>query len=211
MELIIAGGYPHPYANVAAELKASQSKAWLPTTIDFRATAKGSGGAEEAASFDGLLKLIAKKEKRAIKDLGLIGHANIHTFALSGKVQGDSVVFGTEGMITTASLKARLDQIKGVRDRFVSGATITYYACNAGTAPALLEETSNAFQVLVKGFKNQVWWCFYPSKGGAVRGRTWYDAVGAGIHPQCDSSSFSDDIKVWTPDNKSFTGVQIDM
>jgi hypothetical protein len=49
------------------------------------------------------------------------------------------------------------------------------------------------------------------AKGAAVRGRTWYDSVGAGLHPKCDSSQFSPDIRGWIPGKQSYAGNQIDL
>lgn len=213
VQLIIASGYAYPYRNVTAEFKASLANAWFPSTIDFRATAGHSGGAKEAGSFDELLKVIGKMPERSVKDLGLVGHANQQTFALSGKLQGDSIIFDMPGMIHKITIQQKMEQIKAIRNRFVKvDASITLYACDAGADPGLLEEMSKAFEVLVRGFKNEIWWCFTGSRsGGVVRGRTWYDGVGAGLHPDCDSASFSPDVRVWVPENKSFAGVQIDL
>ena len=63
----------------------------------------------------------------------------------------------------------------------------------------LLEELSKAFEVTVRGFRRE------------IRGRTGYDAVGAGLHPRCDSARFSVDIRPWKPENQSYTGNQIDL
>jgi hypothetical protein len=86
MDLIISSGYPSYYGNIRDELKASQPdpSEWYPMTVDFRATATLSGGAEEAASFEQLLNVIAKKGVGTISELGLIGHASPTAFALSG-------------------------------------------------------------------------------------------------------------------------------
>jgi hypothetical protein len=204
MDMIISSGYPNSYGSVADELAASKADAWFPTTVDFRATATHSGGAEEAASFDELLKVIGKTKKGSIEQLGLVGHANRETFALSGRVQNANVNFGKEGMLHPVSIKEKLEKIRAVRDRFTTDAVITLYACDAGVGTTLLAALSQAFQVTVQGFQNQIWWCFMvTAKGGAVRGRTWYDRMGAGLHPECGSSEFSADIRIWTPENKA--------
>ena len=49
------------------------------------------------------------------------------------------------------------------------------------------------------------------AKGSTVRGRTWYDNVGAGLHPKCDSAQFSPDIRTWIPGKQSYAGNQIDL
>jgi hypothetical protein len=89
--------------------------------------------------------------------------------------------------------------------------SITLFACDVGAADTLLEELSKAFQVTVRGFKKEIWWCFMTGRGGAVRGRTFYDNAGFGLHPTCSSPQFSPDIRVWTPENQSYAGNQIDI
>jgi hypothetical protein len=215
--LIIANGFPNHYGGVAKELAASRRDPpnWFPTNDDFRATATFSGGSSGAAStFDELLEIIAKQPERSIVDLGLIGHANIHTFALSGKVVQDGMVFSEKGMITEESIKANLDKIKAVRNRFKTQgtelATMTLFACDAGSGMALLEALAGAFQVIVQGFKTEIFWCFMGVGGRVVRGRTFFDAVGMGVHPDCGSSQFTADIRQWIP-NQTVNGIQIDL
>lgn len=215
MDLIISSGYPYPYKDQAAELAASQAGNWFPVTVDFWATAATSGGAEGAATFDQLLKVIGKKDKGSISELGIVGHAGPDAFVLGGLINRGQIRSPKDAVIRVESIKENLDKIKAVRDRFATRnskpPSITLYACDAGAGDELLEELSKAFQVTVRGFKQQIWWCFIPGKGGATRGKTWYDAVGAGIHPRCESSSFSPDIRVWQPENQSYAGNQIDI
>ena len=215
MDLIIASGYPYPYKNQAAELAASKAGNWFPVTVDFWATAATSGGAQGAATFDQLLKVIGKKNKGSISELGIVGHASPDSFVLGGHINQGMIRSTKDAVIRVESIRENLDKIKAVRDRFatqnIRHPSITLYACDAGAGDELLEELSKAFQVTVRGFKQQIWWCFIAGKGGGTRGRTWYDAIGAGIHPRCESSSFSPDIRVWQPENQSFAGNQIDI
>jgi hypothetical protein len=209
MELIIAGGFHNRFSSVKAEMAAAQAGRWFPSTLDFRATAAHSGGLKaEVASFDALLDLIGKRKKESIRELGLIGHANPQAFALAGTFMPgiNDLVFSSAGLIHTDTIKQKMEKIIAVRDRFahrdfVDWPTITLYACDAGTGPDLLQAIGTAFEAKVRGFNKEIFWCFTPSGGGVIRGRTFYDAVGAGIHPNC--SQFSPDIRVWKPDSES--------
>jgi hypothetical protein len=211
VDLIISSGYPSPFRNITEELAASNANPpnWFPMSVDFRATAAHSGGADEAASFAQLLDVIGKKKPGSISELGLIGHASPTAFALAGQAVPGNIHFDPKGLIHPDTIKDNLDRIKAIRNRFKSDdkknpASITLFACDAGSGDALLQALSSAFQVTARGFKNEIWWCFMTPKGGPViRGRTWYDGVGAGIHPQCDSPDFSPDIRVWKPEKES--------
>jgi hypothetical protein len=215
--LILASGFPNHYGGIANELAASRRDPsnWFPTNDDFRATAAFSGGSSgEAATFDDLLTIIGKQPERSIVDLSLVGHANLHTFALAGKVVQDGMVFSVPGMITEESIKTNLDKIKALRNRFKTQGTelasITLYACDAGSGMPLLQALAGAFQVIVKGFKTEIFYCFMSTGGRVVRGRTFLDALGIGVHPDCSSSQFSADIRKWIPD-QSVNGIQIDL
>ena len=217
MDLIIASGYPYPYGNISEELAAANANNWFPTTVDFRATAVHSGGAGEAATFEQLLDVIATKKKGSIRELGLVGHANQDVFVLAGRIDhGTIATNAAKSVIGPDSIRANIEKIKAVRNRFatqdIKVPSITLFACDAGSGDTLLDELSKAFEVTVRGFEREIWWCFMAAaKGGAVRGRTWYDSVGAGLHPKCDSAQFNPDIRTWTPEKQSFAGNQIDV
>ena len=209
MDLIVSSGYPSPYRTVAEELKAAQLDPpdWAPMTPDFRATAVHSGGADEAASFDQLLSWIEKKKPGTITELGIIGHGSSAVFSLTGTKTTNNIHFDPKGIIHPDSIKDNLKRITALRDRFNtddkdSPPSITLFACDAGSGDPLLEAISSAFQVTACGFKNEIWWCFMVIKGAAVRGRTYYDSNGMGLHPQCDNDLFSVDIRTWKPDKQ---------
>lgn len=218
MELMISGGYPYRFSSVSDELAASQAGHWFPATVDFKATAALSGGSKgEPATFDALLDLISKRPKNSIRELALIGHANSETFSLAGSFNPhvNDLVFHEAGMIHPETIKRKIKKITSLRDRFgrqgygnwgserrySSWPAIILYSCDAGTGEDLLQAIGVAFQCIVLGFKREIFWCFTPSGSKAVRGRTFYDAVGAGIHPSC--GSFSPDIRIWRPDSQA--------
>jgi hypothetical protein len=209
MELIVARGFANRFNSVQAELTAAQAGQWFPSTVDFRATAAHSGRLKgEAATFDALLDLIAKQPKESIRELGLIGHANPQAFALAGMfvTKVNDLVFSQDGLIHPQTIKQKIKKITVLRDRFAHRGstdwpTITLYACDAGTGPDLLQAIGAAFEVKVRGFKQEIFWCFTLSGASVARGRTFYDAIGSGIHPDC--GRFSPDITAWRPDSES--------
>ena len=209
MELIVSSGYPSPYGSVNDELQASKGGSWFPTNPDFEATARGSGGAETAASFDQFLAILSKRKADSISELGLIGHASPQTFSLAGRLTGKNIRFTTDGILHPDTIKDKMSKIAAVKDRFKKGGSITLFACSAGAGPDLMKELSLAFEIEIRGFKSEIFWCFTPSKkGGATRGRTWYDAVGMGVHPDCQSAHFESDIRKWGSDQSSTAGVK---
>jgi len=188
---------------------------WFPSTIDFKATADRSGALlGQPATFDALLDLIGKRPKNSMRELGLIGHANSETFSLAGEFKPgvNDLVFHEAGMIHPDAIKKNFKKIMSLRDRFERGwgnwgsdrldsswPAIILYSCDAGTGKTLLHEICEAFHCIVLGFKNEIFWCFRPSGKKALRGGTFYDSGGAGLHPDC--SKFSPDIRVWRPDS----------
>jgi hypothetical protein len=212
LALIIASGYANSYGGDAAEIAAAdpKNKQWYPTTIDYRATAARSGGTGEAKSLGEVIALIAAEKPGAIQRLGLVGHANQTVFAMAGAVtmNPSNVRFFESGRIDADSLSANSDKIKAVRDRFAKDARIVLYACNAGVGKDLLDAVSNAFAVCALGFSNEIVWCFtHNGRKIVTRGRTYYDANGLEVYPECDGNSFASDITAWGPDGKSCVGV----
>jgi hypothetical protein len=204
--IIIASGYENTYGGEYAEIGYAEQKKWYPTTTDFRATGRGSGATGEATTFAEVLDLIAAEKPGSIQNLGLVGHANIRTFSMAGRVtiKPSDVVFTEAGMINPISIKDNLAKITGLQDRFAKDAQITLYACHAGTGKELLDALSNAFGVCAYGFTNEIAWCLnWKGRKIISRGRTYYDSLGTEIYPACDSPGFSADIRRWSPDSKS--------
>src|SRR5262249_51967717 len=127
--LIIASGYARTYGTDAAEIKLAEDKKWFPTTVDFRATASGSGGASEADTFKKVVELIGAQQVGSINELGLVGHASPEAFAMAGKVTTypANVQFFQAGLIHPVSIQDNIDAITKVRDRFAKNGKIILY------------------------------------------------------------------------------------
>jgi len=214
-DLIYGSDYKSPYKTDDAETRSAEAKTWYPSTVDFAATASGSGGGTGAPSFDDLIKTIAAKGKGSISSLGIIGHATTDLISLSGTITVNpmNVTFTGAGVIDSAGIKSRMSAITPVRDRFATGAKIILYGCHAGIGNSLLADLSSAFQVCVHGFSDEVWWCInwdMPARTINSRGRTWVDSAGlmAGglLTPSC-LKDFNADIGQLKPDKKDCSGV----
>ena len=207
--LVLAKDYPNEFRSVKAELDASENKSWYPSIDDFRATAAGSGGsAGEVSTLDELIEFISKQKDGSIGDLGLIGHADRELFGLGGRIKSDGHLYFTQaGLVWDDTLTKKIAKIKAVRGKFAKDGTITLYACDAGSGKKLLDAISDAFGVKARGFSTEIFWCFMTSGNKAQRGRTYWDREGYGVHPSCDSGKFTADIRNWTPDTSSSSGV----
>jgi len=213
-ELVYAGGYPRRFANDWAEVGCYMSRpgcVWSPATIDFRATATNSGGGSGSATFTALLDHIEAAAPGSITELGLIGHANVDYFGLAGRITAHDVWFGDEGLIGAESLERERDRIVSLRNRFAAGAKIVLYGCNAGSGRPLLDAISNAFQVCVQGFSNEIVTCLRwrtPSREIFDRGRTWVDDPMALVTPEdVGCASFHLNVRDLTPDRESCAGL----
>ncbi|HEY2860140.1 MAG TPA: DUF4157 domain-containing protein [Terracidiphilus sp.] len=214
-DLIYGSDYKSPYSKDDAETKSSEAGTWYPSTVDFTATASGSGGGSGSATFDDLIKAIAAKGKGSITSLGIIGHATTDLISLSGTITVNpaNVTFTGGGVIDSVGIKAKMADITAVRDRFAAGAKIILYGCHAGIGNSLMTQLSNAFQVCVEGFSDEVWWCIswnLPSRKIISRGRTYVDTSGmmaAGLTPKDCQKTFNADIGQLKPDKKDCSGV----
>jgi hypothetical protein len=112
------------------------------------------------------------------------------------------------GLISSGTIAENKSTIVNLRDRFTQGAVITLYSCNSGGASqGLLDQLSNAFQVCVQGFKNNISWCFSTTKGRiTTRGKVQYDNPNDPF-PNKDCANFSASVKQLIPDSKSCIGV----
>lgn len=116
-----------------------------------------------ASNFADFLAELGKKADGSIKDLYLIGHANSSFFSFGGKIMvqnpPDVDFVKDENGINATTLSQNQSTIVGLRKKFAAGARIILVGCHAGTGQAFLDSISSAFQVCVKGFKDEVKWC----------------------------------------------------
>src|SRR5215213_8235808 len=102
-EVMFAGGYARPYTNDADEMKASDLNDWYPSSVDFKATADGSGGGASVSSLADILKILAGKGDGSVDELGIIGHADSSVFGLGGTIVAPTAT--STGNVTFDSAK----------------------------------------------------------------------------------------------------------
>jgi hypothetical protein len=212
LELFYAKSYPAPQYGPGAEVALVKAGQWSPSSRDFEATAKNSGGGTGVGTLDDIIAEIGKKKVGSIDELGIIAHANASFFSLSGSVLTSgpnlpNVTFSKAGMVDAAGLQNKQSKIDAVKDRFAKGAQIVLYGCHAGLDDALLQALAKAFGVCVYGFSHEVAYLIQWNTSNNVvisRGKTFIDASGfvaAGL--ATPASIAQNDIRNLTPDKKS--------
>lgn len=180
--ITLVGSFQNPWSStpekekwIVDESKKPGSKyEWHPTSDDFKAVTGGI----PVASFAGLLGVIEKEPKGSIRRINVFSHGNEGLFAFGGEIDKESgtcrlnVTTGlTEKVITqnewipkgAGNYEESLGLIaRKLRDRFVKGGEIDFFMCNTGKGGInlqLLQETANAFQVVTKGFSEEIITC----------------------------------------------------
>ncbi|MEI6682115.1 MAG: DUF4157 domain-containing protein [Bacteroidota bacterium] len=215
-EVLYSNGYPRPYSSDLNEVTSAEKNTWTPSTIDFKASALASGGTNGVSDFNSFLNALSSKADNSITDLYLIGHSNSSMFSFGGRILVQSppdVDFVTDdNCISTTQLSAKMDAIVPLRKKFAPGSSIVLVGCHAGTGVSLLDAISNAFQVCVKGFINEVIWCLnWSTPGKTITGRGKIGYVSPDTTDPLELilpvNSNTSDVKQLTPDNQSCAGV----
>jgi hypothetical protein len=211
IELFFAKGYSAPAYRPGEEAALLMEGQWSPSSVDFAAAAKNSGGGTGVGTLDEIIDEIGKKSAGSIDELGIIAHANQNFFSLSGTVLSNgpnlpNVTFSKTGMVDADRLKDRKSKIDAVQDRFAKGARIVLYGCHSGLDDALLQAMAKSFGVCVYGFSIEIGFLIQwntSTKAVTSRGKTFLadDRVAAGLEKP--TTLAQDDIHKLTPDKKS--------
>jgi len=203
--LVYASGYPNIHTSIADE---HSNHHWMPSSVDFQATAQSSGGGSGQATFQGLLGQIQSAAPHSIQGLDLIGHANQNVFALGGTItRGGGVSATAAGVIDKPTLDTAVQNgtIPPLRSRFAKGAAITFYACHASVAGPLLGAMSQAFGVCTRGFTTELEWCLRSTATQIVsRGHV---RQMLGTRPHCEQ--FPVTVYSLKPDSQDCSGAPI--
>lgn len=183
-----ASGYQRLYASDEAELRAclgENARArtgglgtidpsdpelhWWPSSVDFRQEAqRHREPAQPVASFQSLIDVI--RRHRDLERVLWFGHG-----AASGELQfGAGRSLGFSGL---ATLRAA-----DVSAHFVTGGTITFYACNFGQRQEFIQGIANALRVTACGFSRGVRWELQYS-GSAPNRRITRRGIFGGVLP----------------------------
>jgi hypothetical protein len=217
--MIYANGYPRPYLNDPAEDASASADTWLPSSVDFQATAANSGDPAGASTLADMLSIIARQPAGSISMLGLIGHAAAgvgptpRTFGFSGQVTvtPPNAILHASGFLNADTIWHNYAAITALRSQFKPDARIVIYACHAGADKTLLNPISNAFGVCVDGFTDPVTWCFEWDLSSLridprTRGRVFVDSAGLYAAKLVKCGAFNTDAKMLKPDVSSCIG-----
>jgi hypothetical protein len=218
-DLLFANGYDRPYTGHNAdqqETRDAERGRWHPASIDMEQAAAGSGGGSGVSTLGALLAHVEARGKGAIKELDLIAHSNSSHFALAGtidRVENDVIFDRTNALINVDTLKTQGGRIAKLRDRFAENARIVLYGCDAGSGKDLLDAISNAFQVCVHGFSDEVQYCITWNPGtrrisDSDRGRVWIANPNDPLpEPRPSCEHFFRSVKSLVTDRESCVGV----
>src|SRR3954454_17314647 len=215
LELFYAKSYAAPAYGPGAEVALVKAAKWSPSSRDFEATAKNSGGGTGVGTLDDIIAEIGKKPVGSIDELGIIAHSNASYFSLSGTVLTSgpnlpNVTFTQAGMVDAAGLQGKQTKIDAVKDRFAKNAQVVLYACHAGLDHALIQAMAKSFGVCVYGFSDEVAYLIeWNTSNNSIisRGKTFIDSSGqvaAGL--TSPASLAQSDIRKLTPGKKSSPG-----
>lgn len=176
--LVHASGFRSPFQNDVQELRCGKPREvggnpnchWSPSSVDLAALGRASGGSQPAATIDELLNLIQKQAVNSIDELRIIGHSNETYFALGGSIIADNVTFAEPAMLgDSATFLNSETRIRGLHDRFKTGAQITLMGCGSGgTGGTLLDLLSRIFMVKVNGFKRPIQYAIDGTTAGRI-------------------------------------------
>src|SRR6516165_11346788 len=160
--LIHSGGYLlSPWrANELTEIRTARGEVhdchWSPSTTDFLAAGRTSGGSSPAADVAAMIQVIGNQGAESIEELRIIGHANSKVFSLAGSIRCDDVYFVNEPAIIgdSPTFKAAIPKCRDVQDRLTKDAKVILLGCNGGSGTQdLLDLVGHALLRPVAGFK----------------------------------------------------------
>jgi hypothetical protein len=138
----------------------SDTRHWSPSTTDFAAVGRQSGGSSPAATLDELLGVISGQGVESIDELRILGHANSAVFSLAGEVRVDDVYFTRDESVIgdLDPFRKAMPKFRDLQDRFKADAQVVLLGCNSGGTgnPQLLSLVSHAFLRKAAGFQNEI-------------------------------------------------------
>ncbi len=173
---------------------------WYPSTRDFLATANDTQSrpapimVSTAADVLGALQ----HEPGVFGRVIFIGHGSPGGLGLTGSLSGSMMRFSEmlrKEDLTDPKWDTVVQQIK---DKFREDATFDIYACNVAVGDSFMKELARAFDVRVRSFKGEVWWCVQhdaKSKTITSRGRVAPEDGPA----DCSQKPWRKGVRTWIP------------
>jgi hypothetical protein len=174
---VIGSGFPYPW-DPWEERKHYDKGTWSPSSETFARAYGPNAFVHDANSFHAFLGLIETYTEGSIKRINVASHGNRGLIAFEGTINTGTVTLTEKTGIDLAKMNTQPRMLERgttekeslgaiahrLRNRFTTGAEIFFYLCNSGVDMELLQEIANAFQVTVKGFREQIWFCPKPGK-----------------------------------------------
>lgn len=186
-EISIIGDFDlNPPIKIPAEIAMIQQGTWAPGSADFTGVvSRGGGRAQQVSSFADFLGVIANSPKQSIKQINVFTHADNPPpmIAFGGYIDSNAV--GSAGVyfnpVNPGQSLVQLDAsaltflnnggtfgpqhnpnqftLSSVKDKFMPGALIIFFACHTGSDPTLLQGVASTFGVRVIGFTSAIAYC----------------------------------------------------
>lgn len=180
--LVHGSGFARPFKTDPEELRCGKPAAvrgnpnchWSPSTLDWEALGRTSGGSTAAATVDELIKVIASQGIETVDELRIIGHSNGQFLALGGGIKLDQVEFDEAAMIgSSKTFLTAAPKIRALQDRFKAEGRIVLAGCGSGGIGSnLLDLVSNTLLRTVAGFKEPILYAIEgTTRGPEVRDR----------------------------------------
>jgi hypothetical protein len=144
------------------EVRGNPDGHWSPSTIDWEALGKSSGGSSPAATVNDLLNVLSGQGVETVDELRIIGHSNGPFLALGGVIQPYDpkapVKFDEPTMLgSSATFLAAAPRFRQLQNRLKPDAKIVLAGCGSGGVNSdLLELISTTMLRTVQGFKQPI-------------------------------------------------------
>ena len=171
MRLLIHGsGFQRPFRNDTEEVRCGRPRAlggnpdchWSPSSLDWEALGRLSGGSTGVATVSQLLDVVRAQPVESIEELRIVGHSNGKFLALAGTITADEVRFTENAMIgDSASFVSLRSAFRTLQNRFRADGRVVLAGCGSGGVDSnLLEMASHTFLRVVAGFTEPIMYAF---------------------------------------------------
>ncbi len=188
--LTFLGDFPNPWKNnPALERQRLQQGRWAPSTDDLTAVANAdqaaAGTIHTTPCFEDLLKVIEGSQDKSIARVNIISHGSPNGLGLLGTINASNgqVTFRNKpsctGYVDVEAIKDNKSRILKLRVKFAPKARMFLYLCNSGANLTLLQRLADAFDLRIRGFLHQIYYCVTHRGNQLDRGWTRYNRDGA--------------------------------
>lgn len=184
LELNVMGQYENPWkGKLALEVEHIDAGTWAPATDSFSAM-YGRSSANVTETLSKFVGFIQSQKRDSIDRINLFSHGMQGLISFSGSIDrttgrvtldvdtGLDLTFGDMAAAPTGDATKSEDARKTspeMANRFRKGACIVFYLCHSGSDRTLLQLIANRFQVVAKGFSQEIMYCPEISRSPVLR------------------------------------------